>query len=184
MFCKWSQVSETSLRTTKTKTVYESEVARQSWLSSDFWTNIKTKIILRNDSYKPKFRSSLVLNLYFPKRLSLYTIPFSFVVSPSLFSTCGMTNCIGTEGKEFTQTNRSRHKVCRHINALKGNLTSSMLRDNSSEQNRRSFLPLNVFISGIFPKLEHVLWLLLLTYDTVATGGRVVRSSGMTEKYM
>lgn len=79
-------------------------------------------------------------------------------------------------------TNRRRHKVCRHINALKGNLTSSMLRDNSSEQNRRSFLPLNVFIPGTFPNLEHVLWLLLLTNDTVATGGRMVRSSGMTKK--
>ncbi len=43
------------------------------------------------------------------------------LLSPS--STNGMTNCIGTEGVQFTLTNCSRNKVCRHINALKGNLT-------------------------------------------------------------
>lgn len=38
-----------------------------------------------------------------------------FIHSPTLIhqlssSTCGMTNCIGTEGVNFTLTNRSRHK--------------------------------------------------------------------------
>lgn len=85
-----------------------------------------------------------------------------------------MTNCIGTEGVKFTLTNRSRHKVCRHINALKGNLTSSMLQDRSLKQNRHlekwrastwSFQPLDVITQELCVLLNAVryLWLLLLT---------------------
>lgn len=73
---------------------------------------------------------------------SLFSKTSLFVHKPTfiyqllcLSSARGMTNCIGTEGVKFISTNRSGHKVCRHINALKGNLTSSMLRDRFSKQN-------------------------------------------------
>lgn len=93
----------------------------------------------------------------------------------SLSSTRGMTNCIGTEGVKSILTNRSWHKVCRHIDALKGNLTSSMLQDRSSKQIRRFERWLCIFkmilsTTGCYysgtargPKHGTKLWLLPLT---------------------
>jgi len=47
---------------------------------------------------RPLTNPNLDLNLYFPKLLSLYTIPLFTRQLSSLSSTHGMTNCIGTEG--------------------------------------------------------------------------------------
>lgn len=62
----------------KQNCVYESEVARQSWLSSDFWTYIFFKNTILHDDGRPltnpKFRTTLDLNLYFFfQNSSLYT---------------------------------------------------------------------------------------------------------------
>lgn len=84
------------------------------------------------------FRTQIQNNFRFK---SLFSKTSLFIHSPtlshqlfSLSSTRGMTNCIGTEGVKFTLTNCSRHVMCRHINALKENLTSGMLRDRASKQ--------------------------------------------------